>query len=245
MKSLFPYGLDAPPVVRNLALIALACWLLFALSFTTWFPITITGMVWPALAFSLGAGAMVWSSGFGKLRRRERLLDQLTWRGDERVLDIGCGRGLMAVAAGRRVPNGQATGIDIWQGEDLSGNGPDAVAANAAREGVADRVTTQTADMRELPFEDGSMDIVVSSLAVHNIYQAEDRDRAIDEIARVLAPSGQVLIDDIRHLPQYATRLRAAGFELSLNRGMSSWFWRLISFGTLAPGTVIGKRETH
>lgn len=222
MNDLFPYGLDAPPVVRNLALAALACWLLFALSFTKWLPVNINGMIWPALSFSLGASAMMWSSRFGKLRRRERLLDQLTWRGDERVLDLGCGRGLMAVAAARRVSQGQVIGIDIWQSEDLSGNGPEAVTANATREGAAGRLTTQTADMRELPFDADSMDSVVSSVAIHNIYQADGRDSAIDQIVRVLRPSGQVLIDDIRYLPQYAARLRAAGFELSLSRGIGS-----------------------
>jgi arsenite methyltransferase len=244
MKDLFPYGLDAPPVVRNLSLAALVCWLMFGLSFTTWLPITISGLIWPSLSFSFGAVTMMWSSGVGKLRRREQLLDRLTWQGTERVLDIGCGRGLMAVAAARRVPHGRVVGIDIWQSEDLSGNGADAVAANAVREGVADRVTTQTADMRELPFDAGSMDIVVSSVAIHNIYQVEGRDRAVDEIVRVLAPCGQVLIDDIRHVPQYAERLRAAGFDITLNRGMDSWFWRLVSFGSLAPGTVIGRKSS-
>ena len=148
----------------------------------------------------------------------------------------------MAVAAARRVPRGQVTGIDIWQSEDLSGNGAEAVARNAAHEGVTDRVTTQTADMRKLPFDDDSIDIVVSSVAIHNIYEVEGREAAIDEIVRVLVPTGQVLIDDIRHLPQYATRLRAAGFEVSLNRGWASWFWRLVSFGSLAPDTVIGRK---
>lgn len=55
--------------------------------------------------------------------------------------------------------------------------------------------------MRELPFDASSLDIIVSSVAIHNIYDVEGRDRAIDEIIRVLVPSGQVLIDDIRHLP--------------------------------------------
>jgi arsenite methyltransferase len=50
MKQLFPYGLDAPPVVRNLALCSLAAWLMFALSFAHWLPITINGFQWPALA---------------------------------------------------------------------------------------------------------------------------------------------------------------------------------------------------
>lgn len=245
MKDLFPYGLDAPPVVRNLALAAPVCWLLFGLSFTTWLPITINGLIWPALSLSFGAAAMIWSSGVGKIRRRERLLDQLTWRGTERVLDIGCGRGLMAVAAARRVPRGRVTGIDIWQSEDLSGNGAAAVATNAIREGVADRITTLTADMRELPLEAGSVDMVVSSVAIHNLYQAAERDRALDEIARVLAPDGQVLIDDIRHMPQYAARLRSAGFELTVSHGMGAWFWRVVSFGSLAPGTLIGRKASR
>ncbi|MBE1162176.1 class I SAM-dependent methyltransferase [Dyella acidiphila] len=242
MQALFPYGLDAPPVVRNLALCSLACWLVFALSFTHWLPIIINGMQWPALSFGFGAFAMLWSSRYGKLRRREQLLDRLHWRGDEQVLDIGCGRGLLAVAAARRVPGGQVTGVDIWQHEDLSGNGAEAVAANAAREGVAQRVSTRTADMRELPFGDASVDAVVSSAAIHNIYNAEGRARAIDEIARVLRPGGQLLIDDIRHLPQYAARLRAAGFELALQRDARGLFWRLISIGRLAPGTLVGRK---
>ncbi|GFZ89457.1 class I SAM-dependent methyltransferase [Dyella caseinilytica] len=243
MKQLFPYGLDAPPVVRNLVLCSLACWLLFALNFTHWVPITINGFQWPALSFGLGAAALIWSSCYGKLRRRETLLDQLHWSGAERVLDIGCGRGLFAVAAARRVPQGHVTGIDIWQSEDLSGNSPEAVADNALREGVADRVDTRTADMRKLPFADGTVDTVVSSVAIHNIYQAEERDRAIDEIARVLRSGGQVLIDDIRHMSQYAKRLRAAGFEVSLTHDVASWFWRVISFGNLVPGTLVARKS--
>ena len=243
MKQLFPYGLDAPPVVRNLALCSLLAWLLFALNFTHWLPVTFQGIQWPALCMGLGAMSMLWSSRYGKLRRREVLLDRLTWSGHEQVLDIGCGRGLMAVAAARRVARGHVTGIDIWQQEDLSGNGPGAVTGNAEREGVAARVDTRTADMRELPFADATMDTVVSSTAIHNIYQAEGRARAIDEIARVLKPGGQLLIDDIRHLPQYAARLRAAGFELTLTRGIGSWFWSLLSVGYLAPGTLVGRKR--
>lgn len=243
MREWFPYGLDAPPVVRNLALAALACWLLFALSCTTWLPITIHGMPWPACGFSFGALAMVWSSGYGKLRRRETLLDRLSWRGDEQVLDIGCGRGLYAVAAARRVPHGHVTGIDIWQAEDLSGNGPAAVAENAAREGVAARVATLTQDMRQLPFADGSIDVVVSSQAIHNLYQFADRDRAIDEITRVLRPGGQVLIDDIHHLPPYAAWLARGGVESTLTRGIDGIGWTLLSFGSLRPGTLLGRKR--
>jgi arsenite methyltransferase len=241
-KDLFPYGLDAPPVVRNLALGALACWLAYALSFRPWMPIKFVGACWPAAALSVAAFSMLWSSRYGKLRRREALLNKLNWAGNERVLDVGCGRGLLAVAAARRVPLGQVTGIDIWQQEDLSGNRPEAVAANASREGVAGRVDARTADMRELPFANASIDTVISSTAIHNIYDASERNRAIDEIVRVLRPAGQVMIDDIRHVAAYAQRLRDAGFELTITRGFNSWLWRLMSLGNLSPGTLIGHK---
>src|SRR5262249_137092 len=101
---------------------------------------------------------MAWDSKIGKVTRRERLLDRLTWKGDEHVLDVGCGRGLMLIGAARRLSTGKATGIDIWQAEDLSGNILDATLENARREGVADRVDVQSADMRQLPFPDQTFD---------------------------------------------------------------------------------------
>ena len=61
---------------------------------------------------------MIWTSKVGKVREREALLDRITWSGTERVLDAGCGRGLMLIGAAKRLTTGKATGIDIWQGED-------------------------------------------------------------------------------------------------------------------------------
>ena len=47
----------------------------------------------------LTSAVMVWSSRVGKLKLRDTLLDGLTWRGDENVLDVGCGRGLLLIGA--------------------------------------------------------------------------------------------------------------------------------------------------
>ena len=118
---------------------------------------------------------MVYYSRVTKLRDRERLIEHLSLSGRERVLDVGCGRGLMVVGAAKRLPDGKVVGIDIWQAEDQSANSPDAALTNARLEGVAERVEVQTVDMRQLPFPDQSFDAVVSHWAIHNLIHSFNR----------------------------------------------------------------------
>src|SRR5215211_676591 len=97
------------------------------------------------------------------------LLDGLKLRGDERILDMGCGRGAVLLMAAQRLTTGRAMGVDLWRGFDQSGNSADATRRNAVAEGVAQRIELHSGDMRALPFEDNSFDLIVSSLAIHNI----------------------------------------------------------------------------
>ena len=101
----------------------------------------------------------------GKFEVWARLLTRIGLRGDERVLDLGCGRGAVLLTAAKLVPRGSAVGVDIWRA-DQTGNSPEATLANADAEGVADRVELHTADMTDLAFPDGSstsVSIVFSS----------------------------------------------------------------------------------
>jgi len=102
-------------------------------------------------------------------------------------------------------------GVDLWQAQDQSGNSADTTRANAVAEGVAGRIEIQTCDARQLPFEANSFDTVVSSWALHNIYQRDGREQALREIVRVLKPGGRVLLVDIRHGREYAEFLKQAG----------------------------------
>ncbi|MEZ0363454.1 class I SAM-dependent methyltransferase [Mycobacterium sp. pUA109] len=158
----------------------------------------------------------------GKFEVWARLLTGLGLRGDERILDLGCGRGAVLLAAAKLVPRGTAVGVDIWR-PDQTGNSLQATLANAAAEGVADRIELHTRDMTALQFPDGSFDLIVSSLAIHNLPGNNARRSAIDEAVRVLRPGGRVVIVDIGFTRLYATRLRHCGMAEVTRRDLG---WR-------------------
>ena len=110
--------------------------------------------------------------------------------GDEKVLDVGCGRGLMLIGAAKRLKSGKATGIDIWSQQDLSGNSADAAKQNAKLEGVADACGSRPATRASWFIRTANYDVVMSSLAIHNIPEREEREQAVREMWRVLKPGG-------------------------------------------------------
>ncbi len=158
----------------------------------------------------------------GKVLVWEEELDRLSLRGDERLLDLGCGRGAVLIAAAARLPTGRAVGVDLWRSQDQSGNDIAVTRTNAENAGVVDRVELHTADMSELPFADHSFDVVTSALAIHNIPTAAGRQRALDEALRVLRPGGRLLIADFRHTSTYRRHLGPAAASRRL--GCRYWY---------------------
>ena len=122
-------------------------------------------------------------------------------------------------------PTGRAIGVDIWSQRDQGENSAAATLANAAAEGVADRVDVREGDIRELPFPDASFDAIVSNLVIHNISGRDQRRRAINEFVRVLRPGGQIGIMDLGHVGQYADDLRAAGMSEVTTHGITPWIF--------------------
>jgi arsenite methyltransferase len=227
------YGLDAP----YLLLIPAA-----AVAVNLW-QAAVTRRPWPLI----GAALIVLIAGFGWHSSRRgkfivwnRILDDLALRGDERILDVGCGRGAVLLMAASRLTTGRAIGIDLWRKRDQSGNALEVTQRNAELEAVADRVTLETADMTALPFPAASFDLVVSSLAVHNVSGQDKRDRAIEEMVRVLKPGGRVALADLRHTARYRDRFAALGMA---DVAVTDLGWRMWWGGPWVPTRLVTARR--
>jgi arsenite methyltransferase len=177
-----------------------------------------------ALWLALFVGSYLYTTRVGKFRVWARILGGLSLRGDEQVLDLGCGRGAQLLAVAKLLPRGRAVGIDLWRA-DQTGNSPDATRCNAEREGVADRIELETGDITRLPFADGIFDLVISSLVLHNIPSAAGRRAAIDEAVRVLRPGGRLAIADLRATDRHRARLQELGLTDVWRRNLGWRMW--------------------
>ena len=219
------FGIDAPAVLRNLLAIGAA---LIVLGFLLpqWLHL---GRVYLDVRPSLvGAGVVFFVQGLlmllyvkvGKFRHRDFMLGMHAWRGDEAVLDVGCGRGLLLAGAAKRLTKGgRATGIDVWSNEDMAGNSEAATLRNLELEGVADRCELVSAPAQVMRFPDASFDVVVSNLCLHNIYDPLPRAAAVEQIVRVLKSGGVALISDYKLTDEYAKAMAAAGLTVEKKRG--------------------------
>lgn len=203
------YGIDAPGVIRTMLSIGVV--LLVAALLPTSFRLTalVTGLV-----LVLESALMVLYAKVGKFSHRDRMLKFVNWTGQEKVLDVGTGRGLLMIGAAKKLTGGEAVGIDIWKSSDLSGNRIENAQHNVELEGVRERVKIENADATAMPFPDGAFDVVLSNLCLHNIPNRGGRAKACQEIVRVLKRGGTAVISDFKNTGFYATSFRSQGMNV-------------------------------
>ncbi|MGB5269504.1 MAG: class I SAM-dependent methyltransferase, partial [Eudoraea sp.] len=151
---------------------------------------------------------------------------------DRRVLDIGCGDGVLLVELGQRGAN--VVGLD---------------ASRAMLEAARKRASEQKTDValglglaEHLPFADQSFDVVVAVTILCFVAEAE---QTFTEIGRVLRPGGRLVIGELGKWSTWAVRRRIKGWL-----GSPLWRYgrfrtarelqRLAQVGGLTPGRVHG-----
>ena len=209
------YGQDMPGIIvavsiLALVLLALAFWQYRQNAVNQSSQCSITSMILASIAviFIFIAFIGIWSSRFGKLILRDKVLSKLAINGSESILDIGCGRGLLLIELAKKIPQGKATGVDLWLGNLEYKNSPQMVLDNASVEGVSNRIEVITADALALPFNNNSFDMVTTSLMMHHL---TDIYKALNEMVRVLKPGGTLVIADVNS-KRYVPILKSLGF---------------------------------
>jgi ubiquinone/menaquinone biosynthesis C-methylase UbiE len=105
------------------------------------------------------------------------------------AVDLGCGPGYLAVEMAREAPELHVTGVDL--SDEMLAEAED----YARRHDMDQAVSFRKGDVQQIPFADGSVDLVVSTLSLHHW---GDPVAVLNEVARVLRPGGSFLIFDLR-----------------------------------------------
>ncbi|MBW1879726.1 MAG: methyltransferase domain-containing protein [Deltaproteobacteria bacterium] len=137
-------------------------------------------------------------------RFRRRIITTARLESGQRVLDVGCGTGTLAVAAAEVVgTEGSVHGIDP---------APEMIArARAKAEKAAASVAFEVGVIEALAFPDQSMDVVLSSLMFHHLTD-QLKPLGLAEIRRVLAPGGRLVVVDFGKPDGMVAEVKAAGF---------------------------------
>ena len=207
LKSKPDYGFDGSPF--GVTIVCFAGIVCFCGGFAL---ITFPGLFLKIIAFVLMlcglfmlfvCGSYLYYVKIGKLHRRDKMLSMIDWKGNENVLDIGTGRGLLMIGAAKKLIQGKSIGIDIWNSVDMHSNTCQNTLRNAELEGVLEKVEVRNEDVRSMSFPNDTFDVVFSNLCIHNIPTKDGRDKACREIARVLRPNGIAIITDKSNTKEY------------------------------------------
>lgn len=136
----------------------------------------------------------------GKYKIQERIVDYVVSRmnlADEngKILDIGCGSGVVSVKTAKKFPHARLTSIDYWgKSWDYA---KQQCEKNAEIEGVGDRITFQKGDAAALDFPDETFDGAISNFVFHEVATQPDKRLVVKEALRVVKKGGSFVFHDL------------------------------------------------
>ena len=157
---------------------------------------------------------------------RARSLDLFNPGKGAAVLEVGCGTS--ALLAYYRARGYRTTGIDM-----------SSAMLGVARARLGDRPKICRGDGARLPYPDGSFDLVLASLVLHEI-DPGTRPAVLEDMARVVRPEGRIGIIDYHPLPKrtvkgWGTRLLMRGIERSAGRRHYANYRHFLTTGGIFP----------
>lgn len=139
-------------------------------------------------------------------------------RGDERVLELGCGPGYFSIALGDATPRGQLVMFDLQ---------PEMLTMAVERTGIRSGLAAVTGNASALPFAAGVFDLVFIAAVLGEV---PNRAACLEEVRRTLRSGGRLVVNEVRGDPDYIKsadldRLcREAGLRLlRRRRGRLRW----------------------
>ncbi|MCW3491039.1 class I SAM-dependent methyltransferase [Dethiobacter alkaliphilus] len=126
--------------------------------------------------------------GLERSKFHKALILPLIERNTEKIVEIGCGNGVVLDLLAHNFRKSQITGIDL-----------DPVMCDAARKRCLDNVDVLLTGATHLPLADESVDVVIYCSTIHEIYShggPHEVDNSLSEAVRVLKPGGSIIIRD-------------------------------------------------
>ncbi len=138
-----------------------------------------------------------WTAGEKGKTFLERIVELAELNGNEKILDVGCGTGILACKIAKEYNNVLLYGIDI--SENLINLAKRKVSKNGYN------IDFRVGSVLELPYKKNTFDVVLTSIMFHQLDIGE-KQKAVEEIYRVLKYNGRYVAAEFG--PQAKTKFQ-------------------------------------